>query len=112
MEIDMVSTTALEDEIDDLRRQLTETKDRIMQLAESRAELVEQRNDLQRKNERLRGASRPFLSLQSPDHSERIAGLIHRTYFDNLRTVLAQSEEKESSRHVGAVDTGLTHKEE
>ena len=41
-------------------------------------------------NEQLREAARPFLSLQSPDHSERIAGLIHKTYFDKLRIALAQ----------------------
>lgn len=45
----------------------------------------------------LREAAMPFLSLQSPDHSERIAGLIHRTYFDNLRAALPQPEPKEKT---------------
>lgn len=52
---------------------------------------------LQADLEQLRGAAEPFLSLQSPDHSERIAGLIHRTYFDKLAAALAQPEPAEKT---------------
>jgi hypothetical protein len=85
-------------ENEDLRRQLAEAKD---ELGDELATLRRQLAAVERENERLREAAEPFLSLQSPDHTGRVAGLIHGEYFRRLRAALDCDQESSAAIRAG-----------